>query len=216
MEWNVLIQMRPWELDEALYHACHPVGVTQEPDRECFRLNLVRNGRSWSPTERWDDCMSLANEAHITRRNEPVIHGEPDSARLWIYHCYAPDWIDGRGIAVPEVADAQEHRIAICKLVLWRATRLPQSPGATPRITEADMSALRQIQAESDAIGTADDARRQRLGIAEDAARWRYLSQCARAGQHFWELEWTGGDASLPFAQAIDTLIAEQEKHTRA
>ena len=67
----------------------------------------------------WDACMALANEAHITRRNEPIVHGDPDSARIWLYHCWAPDWMDGRCITVPESVDAQEQRIAIARLYLW-------------------------------------------------------------------------------------------------
>lgn len=67
----------------------------------------------------WDSAMVLANHARITRKNEPIVHGEPEGERVWIYHCWAPNWYDGRAVSIPETAEERAHWLAICRLALW-------------------------------------------------------------------------------------------------
>lgn len=90
----------------------------------------------------WEDCMTLANGAHITRRFEPMHRGEPEGQWQWIYHVYAPDGIDGAAITVPGSADDHAHRLALCRLALW-ARRQPSAEESRAR-SEAELAARRQ------------------------------------------------------------------------
>ena len=113
MTWDALMALRPWELDETLFHTCQPPGVLQVADRTCWRLNLVLSGRSWSPTDRWEDCAPLAWRYQIGC--EPPA-GDDERWFFWaLRHSNTPP---------PVVATTEaEARLAICRLALYVALR---------------------------------------------------------------------------------------------
>jgi len=108
------------------------------------------------PTALWDAVMLLAWRQRICL----VTTNVPGT---WII--YADELPGGFHLYA---TTQHEARVAICRLALWRATCTTPTPGIPPRILPEDSAALRQIQAEVEAIGAEDTARRQRLGIAEE------------------------------------------------